>query len=160
MQFIKFKSQFSFSHLNLSLVFSPTPHTRRDRCELFSGDSSIWSCMTAQSGHVKSVRSITGVSQDCRPNLPDVCLPRGGYAPSDGTENHKHVHFQPQTFTTMHLGALRHGMEMKTSSLAWNDGSKLIFCWCKALHMNATHSLSLAAISGSHSKVFLMTHKH
>lgn len=59
------------------------------------GDWSIWSGMTAQSGHVKSVRSATDVSHDGRPNLPDVRSPGGvGQA---ALKNPTHVHFKPQT---------------------------------------------------------------
>lgn len=48
----------------------------------------LWSGMTAQSGHVKSVRSTTDVSHDGWPNLPDVRLP-GGTRESDNPKRKK-----------------------------------------------------------------------
>lgn len=132
--------------------WSPSGHRR--------GDWSIWSGMTAQSGHVKSVRSTADVFHDGRPNLPDVGPPWGMW---DRQSKKPHTCSLQATDSVMTFVAFVLWFGCERVNLI------LIHCttepnWYsfdfKALNTACSHSLSLLKISGPHWEVSLMTHKH
>ncbi len=77
--------------------------------------------MTAQSGHVKSVRSTTDVSHDGRPNLPDVGPPGGVSPQRHETQTARKPHTCSLQATDFYfvvpLRPLFCGLDVKESSL-------------------------------------------
>lgn len=141
LQFIKFKSQFTFFNLNLGCSLTPRMWEEAVGGELLRAllwwlehmklyDCSIRSREVGQEHH----RRFPGWLAYSARRVP---APGGGVRTLSGIRHRVRQHCKPQTcslqathFNFMkHLGALSCGMEMKKSSLAGNDRSKLIFCW-------------------------------